>query len=213
MTLNVPIPEFPVFVRAEFLHGMARQYVGDFEAGMAVAVATIPGRCLCFWVLLDNGALIGRLPIHALVTKRTAPQVPADQPWRVQLWDCFAYGAAVVEFPYLQDCRVRVALADRSQVPGSYRFTVDYYGAAAAENAGDAGWKCHHVLELDDGRLAAQPNNRVCWFEPSRVRPFAGDDPPKYLTIDQVWRCEDGDKWRGEDSPRMFYDVKMSTTS
>ena len=47
---------------------------------------------------------------------------------------------------------------------GQYMFTLDWYGHEDAEEAGDGGHKCAHVIALDDGNFAAQPNNRIQWF-------------------------------------------------
>src|SRR5690554_3775171 len=64
-TLNHDIPHLRVWVRDAFLHDLDPNQRG-FTLGTAHAVCTIKGRALGFHVLLDNGAHIGRLPIHAL---------------------------------------------------------------------------------------------------------------------------------------------------
>lgn len=206
-TLNHDIPHLRVWVRDAFLHDLDTTQRGR-TPGTAHAVCTIKGRALGFHVLLDNGAHISRLPIHALVTREDAPEVPLDEPWRLQLWNCFSYDAVVTEYEWLQGCRVRVALPDGKHYGGTYLFTVDYYGCQDAEAAGDAGWKCHHLIELDNGLLAAQPNNRVCWYEPSCTEPFPADQPPAYRTMSRTWSVEDGAKWRPE-GEKMFYDVEV----
>jgi hypothetical protein len=67
-TLNANIPRFYCFLRKEFLYdGLAHQ--GEFVNVCVFAVASIKGRALAFHVLTDNGAVIWRLPLHALLTK------------------------------------------------------------------------------------------------------------------------------------------------
>lgn len=205
MELNNNIPHFECFVRDEFLYGLDESHSGNFTHGICHGIATIAGRALGFHVLLDNGAHIGRLPIHAITTNINAKLTPIHSPWVVQLWDCFSTTSSIIEFEWLKNCRVKTALADKSIVGGTYMFTVDYWGTNTAENAGDAGWKCHHIINLDDGRIAAQPNNRICWFEPSLVTPF--NKPPSYVTMPMEFSVEDGTKWRTDETNRMFYDI------
>ena len=202
MTLNASIPRFDCFVRDAFLYGLDEEAKG-LTRGVCHAVTSLAGRALGFHCLLENGAHISRLPIHAIVTKEDAPPVPLNQPWLLQLWNCFSYELAVTEFDYLSGMRVRAALADRSQHGGEYLFTIDYYGAQEAEAAGENGWKCHHLIELDNGWLAALPNNRLAWFDPAFTDTFT--EPPKYATMPCTWSVEDGSKWRSGGG--MFYDV------
>jgi hypothetical protein len=85
-------------------------------------------------------------------------------------------------------------LKDRSKRSGRYLFTVDWFGSAYAESAGDGGHKCAHVLALDCGCYAALPNNRILWADPATIdRPFAS--APKYLTNTRIWRVEHDSKW------------------
>lgn len=200
--LNVDIPQFEVYVRSEFLYDFQQGSEGLVK-GLCHGLSAIPGRALGFHVLLDNGAHIGRLPIHALAHRNDAAIV--DEVWRLQLWDCFSSQVSVHEFGWLSGLRVRVYLPDREVMGGEYMFTVDYWGNNGSENAGEAGWKCHHIIELDNGLFAAQPNNRLCFFEPSMVVPF--EDAPGYKTMTRTWKCEDGSKWRCSDDDKMFYTV------
>ena len=201
--LNDDIPHFEVYVRSEFLQDFEEGSEGLIR-GVCHGVTAIPGRALGFHVLLENGAHIGRLPIHALAHSKDAPS--DKEVWELQLWDCFSAQVSIHEFGWLSGMRVRVYLANGEKVGGEYMFTVDYWGNNNAENAGETGWKCHHIIQLDNGLFAAQPNNRLCFFEPSMVVPF--DEAPPYRTMSRTWKCEDGAKWRCSDDDRMFYTVK-----
>ncbi len=67
-------------------------------------------------------------------------------------------------------------------------FTLDWYGSEDSEEAGDGGHKCAHVIALDNGNFAVQPNNRIQWFCPAFVTPF--QKKPDYLTNTSVWKVE-----------------------
>jgi len=197
--VNASIPHTELLIRKEFLYD-GRQGHGEYVEALAFGVASLSGRALGFHCLLRNGAQIGRLPVHALCTKPCEP-IPLDV---AQVWDCFSYDVEVVEYEWLEGARCAVYTKERKWVWGTYLFTVDWYGSAAAEAAGDTGWKCAHLIEADSGHLLLQPNNRTRWTDSSWVtEPFP--ERPDYLTQSQVWKCENGSKWAAEE--RMFYGV------
>jgi hypothetical protein len=67
--------------------------------------------------------------------------------------------------------------------------------------------KAHHIIFLNNGQIALQPNNRVKWSEASFVtKPFP--DKPDYLVNDGYYNVEVEEKWNTEDSDRMFYDTE-----
>jgi hypothetical protein len=163
------------------------------------AVSSLAGRALGFHVMLENGAVIWRVPICALVHKADAPPTALDV---LELWDCFSYHVSVSEFAFLKERRCETVLKDRSMRRGLYLFTVDWFASKDAEEAGDGGHKCAHILKLDDGNFAAQPNNRIRWFDPAFVTPF--EKKPDYQTNTHTWKVENRD-WETDDG--MFYEV------
>src|SRR5579863_10353117 len=108
-TLNVNIPRFYCLMRKEFLYD-GQSHHGELLNVCVFGAASIHGRALGFHVLTENGAVIWRLPIHALCHKACASQ-PLD--W-LQFWDCFSYEVTATTFDRLQDARVRVQLRDRT---------------------------------------------------------------------------------------------------
>lgn len=156
--------------------------------------------------MLNNGALIYRLPISAFVHKREAPLIELSY---LELWDCFSSNICVTEFSYLRAMRVDVVLKDRSVHAGIYNFTIDWHGNSLSDNPGEGGHKCAHIIALDNGCYCAQPNNRIRWHEPSFITmPFP--DKPDYETNNTVWSVENkGDRWVTENSDRLFYDVNI----
>ena len=196
-TLNVNVPRFYCFLRKEFLYD-GEAHCGEFVCVCVFGVSSIQGRALGFHVLTENGAVIWRLPLHALCHKKEAPVQPLD--W-LQFWDCFSYEVTAMTFDRLQDARVRVQLKDRFWEGGQYMLTIDWYQSEDAEEAGDGGHKCAHLIALDNGNFAAQPNNRIQWFCPAFVTPFT--EKPDYVTNTRVWKVER----ETETTQAFFYDA------
>jgi hypothetical protein len=67
------------------------------------------------------------------------------------------------------------------------------------------GCKCGHVIELDDGNYAIQPNNRLRIFDPSMAA-----DPSKplihRLVNTRIWSVEDTSKWITDENQEGSYD-------
>ncbi len=183
-TLNTNIPRFYCLLRKEFLYDQQSHH-GEFVKVCAYGAASIYGRALGFHVVTEEGAAINRLPIHALCHKAEAPKVPLD--W-LQFWDCFSYEVTAIIYDRLADARVRLRMKDGTFEGGQYLFTLDWYGHEDAEEAGDGGNKCAHVIALDNGNFAAQPNNRLQWFCPAFITPFK--QKPDYVTNTHVWKVE-----------------------
>ncbi len=200
--MNADVPVFEAFVRDEYLYDGDQGKLGGYTPALVFGITSLESQALGWWVLTEEGAMVGRLPIVALSTKPHAEHIPLDH---LQLWDCFSYRPVVHEWERLSMARCSFVAKDLVWHDGRYLFTVDWHGSACSESPGDTGWKCAHVIELDCGCLAAQPNNRMRWYDPSWVsRPFA--EPPKYRTNTRTWKCENRSKWTT--GPGFFYDVK-----
>jgi hypothetical protein len=202
--VNANIPRFRCWVRDRYLHGLDDR--SGATEGVAFGVASVPGRAVGFHVLLRNGAQVGRLPPSALALRPDAPERPTHD---LELWNAFAYGVEVIEYDFLQAMRCEVALRSGEKVPGAYMFTLDWHGSPDAEDVGELGWKCGHVIALDDGTLAVQPNNRIRWAETSFVD-LSAEWPPAYQTIDYLHRCEQHGRWTIDDD-RMFFATKEAS--
>lgn len=203
MSLNADVPPFPCLVRREYLYDL-KAHQGEVEPCYVFGLASIPSRALMFHIMLSNGALIYRLPISALVTRAEAPEIPLHY---LQLWDCFSVEVSVIEYEFLKGLRCATILKDRTWHEGTYEFTVDWHGTRIAEDPGEGGHKCAHIIRLNNGCFAAQPNNRMRWFEPSFItKPFPAH--PDYLTNTTLWSCENkGARWATEDTAAEFYEV------
>jgi hypothetical protein len=144
---------------------------------MAIAVNTIPDRCLSFQVVftgcesdfddspnVHGGAMWARLPITSLVADERLAEWPQRMETHLaQPWDCSSHHHSIIKFdrasssPYL--CKI-----DGEFYKGKYLFTVDYTENDIADDP--AQHKQSHVIQLTDanqwtGNIVALPNNRV----------------------------------------------------
>ena len=65
--------------------------------------------------------------------------------------------------------------------------------------------KCAHIMALDDGNYAAQPNNRIIWDIPSFT---VKDETPDWKVQTNEWNVEDSSQWRTEDTDKFFYEIE-----
>jgi len=99
---------------------------------------------------------------------------------------------------------------DRKWHRGKYLFTIDW--AHPDCNIIDAEHseiphehKCAHILELDDGNFAAQPNNRIIWDIPSFT---VKDEIPNWKVQTSEWNVEDTGEWKTSDTDDFFYEIE-----
>jgi len=196
-----------VFVRNEYMYQFKKGY-GEFTEGVIISVRCMPGQAALFQVLLENGVMRDKLPSHALLTE---PELPnPDLPFHyLQIWNCFSYRFTLTQLSYVYDTNVDVYMKDRQWHKGTYYATINWGSndintdITLAEDPLEH--KSHHIILLDNGQIALQPNNRVRWYEPSFVtKEFPSK--PDYLVNNTWFNCEGFDKWHTEDSDAMFYD-------
>ncbi len=195
-----------VFVRNEYLYQF-KKGKGEFTEGVIISVRCMTGQVALFQVLLNNGVLRDKLPSHALLTE---PEIPKeDLPFHyLQIWNCFSSNFTILTLNYLYDTKVSVFMKDKKWYDGSYYATINW-----AENNQDCDLtlaqdpmehKSHHIILLDNGQIALQPNNRIKWSEPSFVtKPFP--ENPDFLVNKEWFNSEGFEKWATEDSQRYFY--------
>ena len=65
--------------------------------------------------------------------------------------------------------------------------------------------KCAHILALDNGALAYQPNNRILWH----INSYTTDNSwnPEFKVQTTYWDAEDNNMVT-EDSDKMFYEME-----
>jgi hypothetical protein len=199
---NLNIPHFYCLLRKEHLYQNER-YKGEYEKVTVFGAQSQGDRALLFTVMLDNGTLRSRIPIHKLCSKVSKEQ-PLDH---LQLWDCFSVNATVTVYDYLSGARAKVIFKDKTHSWGNYMMTFDWYDNPYSDAPSQ--YKCLHMIELDNGNYALQPNNRIYWKHMSfTTKPFP--ENPDYKVDNQVYRCEDkSDRWilTGDDD-NYYYDIE-----
>ena len=195
MELNCDVPYFSCQVRKEFLYNLTKGH-GEFEPCVVFALCSMEGRAVLFHILLKNGAQYARVPLHALVHKKEAPKFELDE---LLVYDCMSYEVVVNEFDYLSNMRVNVHLKNGDVERGTYMFTIDWYDSVPSE-APDIHKNCH-IIKLDNGCFAGQPNNRIIWEDPDGDVEYGRRD---YLINRQEWTVENIDN--GNKSKKTYED-------
>ncbi len=207
--LNVNIPPVYCKIKKEYLYDLKKHH-GESEDCVIFGVASIPGRAILFHVMLPNGACYWRLPISAFFQKRFfRTEVPDMQVHELELWNCFSYHPSVTVFDWLVGERGKYFGIDKKFYHGHYLFTIDW--ASPDPNILDVEHseipeehKCAHILALDNGNYAAQPNNRMLWNISSYT---TNNDVPDYKVQTTEWSVENKD-WTTDETDNMFYQVK-----
>ena len=122
----------------------------------------------------------------------------------------FSYYPAVTSWDILESQAGKYIGKDKKWHSGKYLFTIDF--AHPEANILDTDHseiphehKCAHIIALDDGNFAAQPNNRCIWDIPSFT---VKDNIPDWKVQTSEWNVEDSRAWRTEDTDKFFYEIE-----
>ena len=209
LTSNIPYTK--VWIRKEFTHGH-QKYHGEFLHGLAVAVTTMPDRCLSFQIIftgcetdgteepnVTGGAMWARMPITALCGDITFDDWPERMETHLaQPWDCPSHHHTILE---LQRCKPSPWLCkiDGDFYSGRYLFTVDYTESEIADCP--AQHKQSHVIVLTEGKwegnMVALPNNRVRVTSPALWA--TGEGAPDFRPSQHTHCAEQDDSYMDPD--------------
>ena len=207
--LNANIPPIYCKIKKEYLYDLTGHH-GESQDCVIFGIASISGRPILFHCMLPNGAVFYRLPISAFFQKSyDRAKVPDMQVHQLELWNCFSYWPSVHKFDWLAGLNGKFLGLDKKFYQGQYLFTIDW--AHPDTNILDVEHseipqehKCAHILALDNGNYAAQPNNRILWH----VNSFTTDTSwPDYMVQNTYWDAENSDMVT-EDSDKMFYQME-----
>ena len=209
--LNANIPATYAQVRREYLYDL-KEHHGEVEDCLLFGFASITGRPILFHAIMENGAVFYRLPISAFIQKgfdvKEVPRMRLDE---LELWNCFSYYPSVTSFDVLDGQSCKFIGKDKKWYPGAYLFTVDW--AHPEGNIVDTDHseiphehKCAHIMALENGYYAAQPNNRIIWSIPSFT--VKDDVPFEWKVQTSEWDVENDHKWKTEDTDRYFYGIE-----
>jgi hypothetical protein len=201
--LNHNIPSFKAFVRKSHFTKSEKDRE-EFLKVYVFAIQSCAGTILTFHVMTDDGMVRSRVPISEIYTKIPTADIPFNFK---QLWDCFSNNVTVIEYDFLAFHRAKIVLRDKSEVWGTYIFTIDWYDNPYSDEPSD--YKCGHIFEGDDGYLLCQPNNRIFWKDSNWVTKKLPDDLKQFKVDDEIISVENqSDKWVTEDTDSFYYDMK-----
>jgi hypothetical protein len=210
--LNANIPPIYCNIRREYLYDL-RKHKGETENCVVFGLGSISGRATLFHCLLSNGAIYWRLPISAFVQRTVGSDVHSSPMEHqdledLQLWNSFSYYPSIIVFDFLNGQRCKYLGKNKKFYHGEYLFTIDW--AHPESNILDTEHseipdqhKCGHVLALDNGNYAIQPNNRILWNVPSFT---TSTHRPDYKVQTSSWNVENKN-WKTDDSDDMFYKI------
>lgn len=198
--LNAPVPVITCLVRGNFLRNQEDSFEKKYPA-LIFGVSSIPGYAPLFHFVNEDGGLWWRMPIHAFCWKEEAEEQELDE---LVLWDSYSYHVSVTQFPWLKNKKMSFTSRRKNKYCGRYLFTLDwaeadeqYTNSSISEDPGHH--KCGHVIELDNGNYAIQPNNRVIVHEPAfSVKQGEQILDRKFNT--HIWTAEGSEKWMTEDT-------------
>jgi len=214
--IETSLPPIKVWVRDGFFFDDPdnQEYVGKYTKAILISVRCNEGSAALFQVLTEHGMMRDKLPISAICWK----QPDTEEVWKtypfhsLQLWDCFSKVFTLVGLNYVYNANVEVLMKNGDTLGGTYLLTIQW---GSNENTGVdltlaedfQEHKSHHMIMLDNGLFALQPNNRIVkWYEPSFVTSDYKGKPWKINT--QEYSCEQYDKWMTEDSDSYLYTTK-----
>ena len=207
--LNADIPPQYCKVRKEYLYDFKKHH-GESEECVVFGLTSMAGAATLFHIMLPNGAVFFRLPISAFFQKSyDRAKVPDMSTQQLELWNCFSYWPSVHCFDWLDGVKGKFLGLNKKFYHGKYLFTIDW--AHPDVNILDVEHseipqehKCAHILELDNGNFAAQPNNRILWHVANYT---VSNDWPDYKVQTTYWSVEDKG-WTTEDTDKMFYQIE-----
>ena len=202
------LPPIKVLVKKQYLYDHQKGK-GEFVEGVWVSCKSIQGRALYFETYLPQyGALYDKLPISAFVAKPTDVDLELEE---LQLWDAFSYHLAIVEKASISGVRCKYLAPSKKWYYGEYLFTID--NAHADTNILNVNYsevpeehKSFNILELDNGHFAAQPNNRVIFYDKSLTP--AKPLQPDFKVSTEYYSVENKSKWTAGDDDNYHYNLK-----
>ena len=136
--------------------------------------------------------------------------VPPKRLDELELWNSFSYYPAITSWDILTAASGKYIGKDKKWYHGKYLFTVDWGHPDANILNSDHSeipheHKCAHIIALDNGNYAAQPNNRCIWDLPSFT---VKDNIPDWKVQTNEWNVEDTGAWKTEDTDNFFYEIE-----
>jgi hypothetical protein len=207
------LPPIKVWVKEEYLYNDPfRLEKKDYKLlpGILLTVRCLTGQVPLFQILINNGVVRDKLPSSAFLTTNERPEkeLSFDE---LCLWNSFSNRFSIYSINYLYNANLNVYFKDKQLRAGNYLFTIDWstndFDNDLTLSEDPAEHKSHHVIELKDGQIAIQPNNRIVWSEPSFVTEKF-PEKPDYKVNTFYWDAEAYLKWKTENSDNYYYETE-----
>ena len=209
--INANIPPLECYIRSNFLQNRPHKFedTDSYLPCVIIGVASVPHRAPLFHFIMEDGGLWWRMPIHAFCSEVGTPQEELHQ---LVLWDSFSPYIAVNKYDFLSEKKILYTDRSSNEKQGKYLFTLDWLQADS--NIINTGFseipgqhKCGHIIQLDNGNYAIQPNNRVRVFEPSFVTKWGTRVIERKLGT-EYWSVENQPRWVLADDDNYNYEIK-----
>ena len=158
--------------------------------------------------MMEDGGLWWRAPISAFCKEPGVKELPLNE---LVMWDSFSYNVGVTTFYELAGSKMQYTSRRKVKRIGTYLFTIDW--CAGDYNELNFGYaekpdqhKCGHVLQLDDGNYAIQPNNRLRVFDASMGTDLDKKPAIHRLVNTRRWSVETSSKWITDEHEEGSYD-------
>ena len=149
------------------------------------AITSTPGRAWGCHVLLENGAIYRNLPLHALYFGSDI--FPSEWPLKqAQRWDCYGWSFETIEYTYLRGQRCLADCDGDEKHQGTYLFTAAPFDDGFSNDPEQS--KEFLFIQLDNGRITAQPTNKVMILDDSFHK--AMDWPTDLKVSNEIYSCE-----------------------
>lgn len=158
------IPWTKCLIRKEFLTRFRER---GYSEALLIAVKSIESHGLMFQAFItDQAAVYDKLPIESIVFPEFERQsMKTYDGNQLEIWDNPSYYIAVIENAFLKDAEITAMMPDKL-IDGIYLFTIDFVHSNPNElNVNfSENWEEHkskNIIRLQNGQLAALPNNRM----------------------------------------------------
>ena len=200
-------PLLRVWVRKEFLYNFEKGH-GELIGGNWISIRANKHEALLFETLLDDGSMFDKLPLEAFVTCEDA-EIRYKQ-HELALWDIDTWWITQISKASLRhmDCFVRIG---KDMVPGQYLTTIDQFDVLGEVPTTCASQPAEHktvnLILLDHGQIAAAPNNRCLWSDPSMTKI---KDPPDWKVCQQKYFSNTNENYNLTDA--WFYESDSTSS-
>jgi hypothetical protein len=173
-----------LFVHQSFL---GIQDSPKLEEAYLIAVTSIPNGPLMFTAHLESGAVWQRLPIEAFWAPSNLYPIVDNKDGvylsnpELQPFSCLHGKIQAITYEHLREYEVLAKIGDELY-SGQYLFTVDVLGEGLASDP--VQHKSHNVVVLENGQLAALPNNYVRFMD----NYFTKNELPRYKRCDTIYK-------------------------